>query len=191
MPIYELLERIKPRPGMYLGKKSITLLKAFISGYYFARQTNNVAILEEIPPFGKFHDWIARYYNWESSTAGWNNIILQELGDEAKALDVFFELLELFKQRLPILKHRVFLSSQHTSTRVVRRYRYVNGEKIELSPPQEIRIVQYTTDSGFYLFQISQEWGASEEGYFETEELAMEQVYKEFQVTWDEWEAIA
>ncbi|MBD1942803.1 hypothetical protein H6F50_10610 [Coleofasciculus sp. FACHB-712] len=176
---------------MYLGKKSITLLKAFISGYYFARQTNNVAILEEIPPFGQFHDWIARYYNWESSTAGWNNIILQEFGDEAKALDVFFELLELFKQRLPILKHRVFLSSQHTSTRVVRRYRYVNGEKIELSPPQEIRIVQYTTDSGFYLFQISQERGSSEEGYFETEELAMEQVYKEFQVTWDEWEAIA
>jgi hypothetical protein len=73
----------------------------------------------------------------------------------------------------------------------VRRYRYVNGEKIELSPPQEIRIVQYTTDSGFYLFQISQEWGVSEEGYFETEELAMEQVYKEFQVTLDEWEAIA
>ncbi|MEP0768090.1 hypothetical protein [Coleofasciculus sp. FACHB-SPT36] len=73
----------------------------------------------------------------------------------------------------------------------MRRYRYVNGEKIELSPPQEIRIVQYTPDSGFYLFQISQEWGASEEGYFETEELAMEQVYKEFQVTWDEWEAIA
>ncbi len=176
---------------MYLGKKSITLLSAFINGYNFAIETNNIPVPEEIPPFGQFYDWIARYYKSKLSTAEWHNIILQEVGDEVKALDVFFELLELFKQRLPILKRRVFLSSQHTSSRVVHRYRYVNGEEIELSPPQEIRIVQYTTDSGFYLFQISQERGVSEKGYFETEELAMEQVYKEFQVTWDEGEAIA
>jgi hypothetical protein len=53
---------------------------------------------------------------FNESTAGWKNIILKEVGDEAKTCDKFFELLELFKQRFPITKHRVFLNSNHKRT---------------------------------------------------------------------------
>ena len=49
--------------------------------------------------------------------------------------------------------------------------------------------MQYTTDSGFYRFDISQAGEISEIGYFETERLTMEEVNREFQVSLDEWEA--
>lgn len=188
--IYGLLEIIRQRPGIYLGQRSLTALKGFIDGYSFAIVENNILVEEEIPPFRQFHDWVARYYKWYESTAGWKNIILKEVGDEAKACDVFFELLELFKQRLPIIKYRVLLNSNHKRTGAIFRYSYIGGIRTELALPQEIRIVHYTTDSGFYRFDVSLSGEISKIGYFETEKLAMEAVRKEFQVSLDEWEAL-
>lgn len=188
--IYELLEMIKQRPGIYLGQRSLTALAGFIGGYFFAIAENNILVEEEIPPFRQFHDWVARYYKWYESTAGWKNIILKEVGDEAKACDVFFELLELFKQRFPVIKHRVFLNFNHKRTGAINRCLYIDGIETELPLPQEIRIIHYTTDSGFYRFDVSPSGEISEIGYFETEQLAMEEVYKEFQISLDEWEAL-
>ena len=50
--------------------------------------------------------------------------------------------------------------------------------------------MQYTTDSGFYRFDVSQAGEISEIGYFETEKLAMEEVKREFEVSLDEWETL-
>jgi hypothetical protein len=188
--IYELLVLIRQRPGMYLGQRSLTALRSFIDGYYFALRENNILVEEEIPPFWQFHDWVARYYKWYESTAGWKNIILKEVGDEAKACDVFFELLELFKQRSPVIKHRVFLNSNHKRTGAINRCLYIDGIETELPLPQEIRIVHYTTDSGFYRFDVSPSGDILEMGYFETEKLVMEEVNKEFQISLDEWETL-
>ena len=131
--IYELLEMIRQKPGMYLGQRSLTALRGFISGYYFGREENDMLVEEEIPPFRQFHDWVARYYKWYESTAGWKNIILREVGDEAKACDVFFELLELFKQRFPVVKHRVFLNQNHKSTGAIYRRIYIDGIEKEIN----------------------------------------------------------
>ncbi|MEH2004939.1 hypothetical protein [Nostoc sp.] len=154
--LYETLEMMRPRPQMFLGQRSLTALSGFIGGYFFAIEENGILIEEENPPFSQFHDWVARYYKWYESTAGWKNIILREVGDEAKACDVFFELLELFKQRFPALKYRVFLNPNHKSTGAIYRRIYIDGIYKDLDPPKEIRIVQYTTDSGFYRFDVSQ-----------------------------------
>jgi hypothetical protein len=56
--------------------------------------------------------------------------------------------------------------------------------------PQEIRIIQYTTDSGFYRFDVSTSGEISEMDYFATEKLVMEEVHREFQVSLDEWESL-
>ncbi|MEH2350995.1 MAG: hypothetical protein V7K55_23920 [Nostoc sp.] len=186
--IYEILEMMRPRPQMFLGQRSLTALRGFISGYFFAMEENGILIEEENPPFSQFHDWVARYYKWYESTAGWKNIILREVGDEAKACDVFFELLELFKQRFLVLKYRVFLNPNHKSTGAIYRRICIDGIYKDLDPPKEIRIVQYTTDSGFYRFDVSQAGEITEIGYFETENLVMEEVKREFEVSLDEWE---
>ncbi|MEH1845679.1 MAG: hypothetical protein V7L25_11940 [Nostoc sp.] len=187
--IYEILAMIRSRPAMYLGQRSLTALDGFIGGYSFALGENGIFYGEETPPFTQFNDWVARYYKWYESTAGWKNIILREVGNEAKACDVFFELLELFKQRFPVLKYRVFLNPNHKSTGVIYQRLYIDGIEKELNLPKEIRIVQYTTDSGVYRFDVSQAGEISEIGYFETEKLLMEEVNREFQVSLDEWEA--
>jgi hypothetical protein len=52
----------------------------------------------ERPDFGGLHDWIAERFGWPSSAAGWCNIILQECaGDDSKALDSFFALVEDYR----------------------------------------------------------------------------------------------
>lgn len=35
--LYEVLSRIKTKPGMYISKPSITVLRHFLVGYEFAR----------------------------------------------------------------------------------------------------------------------------------------------------------
>ena len=50
-------------------------------------------------PFWFFHEYVARYYNWAGSNAGWTNIILKETNyDEEKGIWKFYELFDNFKK---------------------------------------------------------------------------------------------
>jgi hypothetical protein len=85
------------RPGMYLGDMKISTLRTFTIGYEYALEVRNIEDEDERPELGKFHDWIAKYYNWNESTAGWKNIILEEYnGNEEQAFQKFFELYDQF-----------------------------------------------------------------------------------------------
>lgn len=44
----EMLQRIKQRPGMFLGQCSITRLRSFIHGYTASRQDLGLPVTEEI-----------------------------------------------------------------------------------------------------------------------------------------------
>jgi hypothetical protein len=51
------------------------------------------------PDFGGFHDWVAARFGWRESTAGWCNIIRQECGgDDRKALESIFELIDEYRE---------------------------------------------------------------------------------------------
>jgi hypothetical protein len=95
--IYDMLEEMRERPAMYIGSHSIVLMRAFLDGYKFAACRNDM-VEDSHPEFSEFHDWVARRFGWNESTAGWANIILQETGnDEAAALDQFYLLIDEFK----------------------------------------------------------------------------------------------
>lgn len=97
--IYAFMLEIERRPAMFTGVKSITALRAYFNGYLSALWDNNIPIDERGPFNRQIHDWVAQKFGWSHSTAGWNNIILKEAGgDEAKAVDIFFELLKEFRQ---------------------------------------------------------------------------------------------
>jgi len=36
--LYDILEQIKKRPGMYFGNRSIFCLQSFIDGYFYVKQ---------------------------------------------------------------------------------------------------------------------------------------------------------
>ena len=95
--IYDDLERVKLRPGMFLGGNSVTYLEKFLAGYQFAVKEERLYTEENIP-FAFFRDYVADKYKISSNT-GWCRIILQEAaGSEERGLELFFELLEKFKK---------------------------------------------------------------------------------------------
>lgn len=100
--IYEVIDMIRSRPGMYLGEFSVSKLKAFLSGYCSAVWLNKCVEFENqnklIPlPFKFFNNFTARKFNVPKDI-GWCGIILQQVGNnEKKGLELFFELLDEYK----------------------------------------------------------------------------------------------
>ncbi|NJK77037.1 MAG: hypothetical protein HC849_02850 [Oscillatoriales cyanobacterium RU_3_3] len=93
--LLDLLARIKQRPGMYLGKCSITRLRAFLDGYGMARGELGLPRSQQEQALNGFQEWIQERYQI-TSTHGWDSIILFFSADEKDALDKFFKLLEEF-----------------------------------------------------------------------------------------------
>ena len=96
--LYEYIDMIQTRTAMYTGSNSLSALYFHVSGYLMACEIKG--IYEELSPdFELFNDFVADYYMYGESTAGWRNIILSECyGDEQQALKEFYKLFDLFKQ---------------------------------------------------------------------------------------------
>jgi hypothetical protein len=93
--LYDLLARIKQRPGMYLGKVSITRLKMLLMGYSMSRGELGLQLTEQEKQFAQFQRWIQAKYQ-VNSAQGWESIILSQVEDEKLAFDLFFDLFEKF-----------------------------------------------------------------------------------------------
>jgi phosphoribosylanthranilate isomerase len=96
--VYEFFEKLKERPAMYVGAKSLTRLQMFFYGYCYALSLQDIEFPQKQFAAYSFHDWIAKKFGWNESTSGWLNMILKEVNDDdEKAFDLFFALLEEFK----------------------------------------------------------------------------------------------
>lgn len=93
--LYNLLVRVKQRPGMYLGKVSITRLKMLLMGYSMSRGELGLELTPQEKQFARFQQWVQEKYQI-NSPQGWENIILSQVEDEKLAFDLFFELFEQF-----------------------------------------------------------------------------------------------
>lgn len=93
--LYDLLARIKQRPGMYLGKVSLTRFKMLLMGYSMSRGELGLKLTQQEKQFAKFQQWIQTKYQVNSSQ-GWETIILSQVEDEKLAFDLFFDLFEEF-----------------------------------------------------------------------------------------------
>ncbi|BDA68919.1 hypothetical protein RIVM261_016740 [Rivularia sp. IAM M-261] len=91
----EMIQRIKQRPGMFLGQSSITRLRSFLDGYTASRQDLGLSVTEEEIKFSQFQSWVQERFKITSSH-GWDSIILFYSADEKDALNNFFELFEKF-----------------------------------------------------------------------------------------------
>jgi len=91
--LYEIIEKIKKAPAMYLGRHSIICLQAFLSGYSVAKYELGEQATEQERDFMEFPEWIRQRFKVQTSQS-WANIILFYSEDERKALDNFFDLFE-------------------------------------------------------------------------------------------------
>jgi|GEM_PF-5731698 len=75
--LYQEIETIRHKPGMYIGSASITVLDAHLGGFQSAmRLFGKFEPKTLFPlPFWYFHEFVANHYGWFGATAGWKNII--------------------------------------------------------------------------------------------------------------------
>lgn len=92
---YELIQKIKKRPSMYLGKPAISNLRSCLAGYILARRELGISQTEQEKKFTEFQGWIQKKFNISSSQS-WDKVILFYSEDERSALERFFELFEEF-----------------------------------------------------------------------------------------------
>lgn len=98
-PLFDLLEKIKAKPGLYIGTISIGHLRMFIFGYRFARSQMGVTNTATETDFYKnFQPWLQNRLSIRTVN-GWDKIILLTCIDEKAAFDYFFQLLDEFLQR--------------------------------------------------------------------------------------------
>ena len=95
--IYDLLESIRGRPGLWISQPELVRVDAFLSGYQAALGRRHLALRRVKPDFQGFHDWVARRLGYAQSTPGWYNLIRGRCGSEREAFDKFYELLAEFK----------------------------------------------------------------------------------------------
>lgn len=95
--LYEYIDLMRLRIGMYLGKESISALDHHINGYRAACAINGIA--EQLsPPFEEFHDFVAREYGFPYSSRGWTTMILSKCKrNEQRAYHDFLRLFDLFR----------------------------------------------------------------------------------------------
>lgn len=97
--LFDLLEKIRIKPALYLGSASITNLRMFILGYRFARSELHVVNTEAETDFHKnFQTWLQNHLSIRTVN-GWDKIILLTCTDEKAAFEYFFQLLDEFRQR--------------------------------------------------------------------------------------------
>ena len=97
--IFELLERIKEKPGMYLGYPSVQSLFMFLNGYDLAREELGIELTPEEENFyAKFQPWLQKKLGVRSVTS-WAKLIMLSCHDEKTGFERFFELLSEFRQK--------------------------------------------------------------------------------------------
>lgn len=157
---YEVIKEIIERPCLYMGSKSLTILKAFLDGFNFALNKQGL-VYEDIGlsqiPFCYFNDFVAAHYNYSESTSGWKNMILNKNNnDEEVSFDVFYTLFYKFYS-IEITKiSRCALTFNHID------YHYNNSKApkhllppdyIQTEPclinPKTIYLIELTENAGY------------------------------------------
>lgn len=108
LTIFEYLDYVRDRPRMYCN--SIQDLAALIQGYYVALQLHG--IVETVPEMGRhFNLWVCSKKGW-SPVAGWTSGITNIAPSFEEHFDLFFELVDEYRQLRPVVVRRLVIDAQ-------------------------------------------------------------------------------
>jgi hypothetical protein len=97
--LFEVLQKIKTKPGMYLGGASVSDLFHFLVGFKTAlRELGIEATKQEMEFYREFQPWVQRKYRVSTSNS-WAKIIMLYCGSEQEGFNTFYRLLEEFQKR--------------------------------------------------------------------------------------------
>ncbi|WP_329104147.1 hypothetical protein [Streptomyces sp. NBC_01439] len=90
--VYDVLEHVRLRPGMFVRDGSLQELALILAGYGTALHVHDVGEHFDLAPVGPFADWLCRSRGW-SMSCGWATAIELNVQDEPP-LSAFFRLLD-------------------------------------------------------------------------------------------------
>ena len=96
MDIFTVLDAVRKRPHFYLHEKSPKELDALVVGFQCGCSASGGC--ESTKGLSAFNDWVAKELGFPHSTSGWCNMILERVGSDEKAFDLFFDLLDKYRQ---------------------------------------------------------------------------------------------
>lgn len=97
--VYEILAKIQAKPGMYIGRPSVSDLFMFLVGYECSRSELGIENTEEEEDFyGEFQPWLQKKLGI-TTVSSWSKMIMLYCHDERAGFEKFFNLLNEFKQR--------------------------------------------------------------------------------------------
>ncbi len=97
--LYEILQKIKAKPGIYIGRASVSDLFHFLVGYEFARGELDIEPTEWEDDFHEnFQLWLQKKYHVSTSNS-WAKIIMLFCHHEKDGFECFFTLLDEFNRR--------------------------------------------------------------------------------------------
>ena len=91
--IIDLIIKIKQRPGMYLGSKSVVKLRVFLEGYIYAMVENNFDCQKNI--YDDFNEWFRKKYEIRESYI-WDRFLSDTISNPEEAIDKLYEEFELY-----------------------------------------------------------------------------------------------
>lgn len=92
----ELLELMRDKPAMFLGRKSLYDLSSWIEGFCFAIKISNKNVFDMDVDFVSFDKYVQNKYEWHD-VGGWSYKIRYRYRDEANAFDEFYRLYDEFQ----------------------------------------------------------------------------------------------
>lgn len=92
--IWNMYQKIKEKPGLYIGKPSLTLLNAFMNGYMIGQYEINGD--DEILDDHGLLEYVERYYSVSRTAKGVCCLVCENSESEEEAFYKFFELLKEF-----------------------------------------------------------------------------------------------
>lgn len=104
--LFEILQKIKTKPGMYIGRASVSDLFHFLVGFKTAlRELGVKATEEEMNFYREFQPWVQKKYHVSTSNS-WAKIIMLHCGSEQEGFNTFYQLLDEFQKRDKSLEHQ-------------------------------------------------------------------------------------
>ncbi len=97
--IYDFLAQVQERPGMFVADHSLEQLKAMLHGYEACLWSHDLDEAVEGRPFhtSAFDDWLLEEKGW-STACGFAHAIEGEAGEPKAALELFFALVEEYRE---------------------------------------------------------------------------------------------
>lgn len=152
--LYEKLKQIKQRPQMYIKRKSLSYLKAYIDGYITRQLEIDNNYRSSFDDFGKF---LENYYKTNISRS-WDEIINFYNESEEEAFEKFYELLDKFlleyKKQKVVYPLGTTVEKQVYRTIKVRHYTD-HGNPKRCSNPHDHEVIWYPDNTFAYTAPIN------------------------------------